>query len=1093
MILFGVFLLHALQQSEAYEPVVQGASEEGRRAMESFELAEGLEAALFAAEPMLANPVCLYVDASGDCYVGETFRHTAGVTDLRDHMDWLDDEMATRSVEDRVALLRKHEGDGFDAYGIEHDRVRLLEDPDGDGQADRSTVFADGFNHPAAGIGAGLLSYRGEVFYTCIPDLWRLRDRDGDGVSDDRSALSSGYGVNIAMLGHDLHGLRIGFDGRLYFSSGDRGFRVETESGVLDHHHTGAVLRCELDGSRLEVVHTGLRNPQELAFDALGNLFTGDNNSDGGDRARWVSVVEGGDSGWRYSYQWITSPVSRGPWNDEKLWHPPFDGQAAYLVPPIANLASGPSGLCYYPGTGLLERYADHFFLCDFRGDPSFSGIHAFRSPARGAFFELGEVEPLAWGVLATDADFGPDGALYVSDWVTGWQKTGKGRVYRLFDAAGDRSGDARGTRELLAGGLGQQGLSDLGALLGHADQRVRQEAQFELVRRGREGWEELERRSAQGELLARLHGIWGLGMAARLHGASAAALIPRLEDAQPEVRAQAARTLGDLGYAAAGDRIVRLLGDESARVAFFAAIAAGRLALADAVPGLARLLERAAQEDPNLRHAAVMGLTGCASENALVELARSASEDVRVGAVVALRRRGSASIVAGWEDGADGRAPSERLVLEVARAIHDVPIPGALEALAVRLDGSPVGEAALVRRMLNANFRLGTARHGRRLVDFAARSEAAPSLRAEALELLAAWDRAELRDRVTNVHDPLPPREMPSEIALWIRELLPAMDRAPDEVLLAWLGLVGRAQARGFVPELEAWVLEDEQSGPVRIAALEVLESFAHEGLADVLDRALAANDSGLRAAAFAALERAAPKLFLARLASVVEEGTYRERRMAYQALGRLEHPRVGRLLLHELERMAAGLVPAELRLDLVQACRSKNSPELRSLLGEMERVRSIDPRVAPYLDGLFGGDAELGRGVFERVDLSCTRCHAVVGHQPERVGPDLEGLSERSTRLEMLEAIVDPNRRTSPGYDASALFLFDGSVVAGRVIGEDETTVRVQGADGTVVSVDKQEVEERRRDLSAMPDNVAERISPLEMRDLLEYLGSL
>ena len=89
--------------------------------------------------------------------------------------------------------------------------------------------------------------------------------------------------------------------------------------------HRRTSIRCNQDGSDLEEFAFGLRNPQELVFDELGNLFTGDNNSDGGDRARWVHVVEGGDSGWRVGWQFIEYPNSRGPWNAEKMWHPQIE------------------------------------------------------------------------------------------------------------------------------------------------------------------------------------------------------------------------------------------------------------------------------------------------------------------------------------------------------------------------------------------------------------------------------------------------------------------------------------------------------------------------------------------------------------------------------------------------------------------------------------------------------------------------------------------------------------------------------------------------------------------------------------------------
>ena len=101
-----------------------------------------------------------------------------------------------------------------------------------------------------------------------------------------RKPLHHGYGVHVGFLGHDLHGLRFGPDGRLYFTIGDRGLNVTTMDGQdLAVPDTGRVLRCDPDGTDLEVFATGLRNPQELAFDEFGNLFTGDNNSDGGDRA----------------------------------------------------------------------------------------------------------------------------------------------------------------------------------------------------------------------------------------------------------------------------------------------------------------------------------------------------------------------------------------------------------------------------------------------------------------------------------------------------------------------------------------------------------------------------------------------------------------------------------------------------------------------------------------------------------------------------------------------------------------------------------------------------------------------------------------
>ena len=367
---------------QPYNPAVSKASNEGEAAIKGFRKPADLQVKLVAAEPLLANPVCFCFDEQGRILVAETYRQQKGVEDNRSHMNWLDDDLAAQTVEDRLKYFQKHMQEKLPEWGKEHDRIRLLEDADGDGQFEKATTFADGFNGILQGTGAGLLSWRGNVYYTCIPDLWLLRDKDGDGQAEFRKSLHYGYGVRVAFRGHDSHGLRMGPDGRIYFSIGDRGYHIQTEGRTLARPECGAVFRCNPDGSNLEVVATGLRNPQELVFDQYGNLFTGDNNSDSGDKARWTYIPEGADIGWRMYYQYLND---RGPWNREKIWHPPHAGQPAYVVPCITNLADGPSGLTYYPGWGLSERYQNHFFLADFRGGASNSGIRSFTVKPNGA------------------------------------------------------------------------------------------------------------------------------------------------------------------------------------------------------------------------------------------------------------------------------------------------------------------------------------------------------------------------------------------------------------------------------------------------------------------------------------------------------------------------------------------------------------------------------------------------------------------------------------------------------------------------------------------------------------------------------------
>src|SRR5262245_54136770 len=102
----------------------------------------------------------------------------------------------------------------------------------------------------------------------------------------------------------------------------------------------------------------------------------------------------------------------------------------------------------------LPTLFVSHFFLCDFRGGAGGSGIHAFRVRPRGASFELVGREQFVWSVLATDCDFGPDGGFYLSDWVAGWGKPNKGRIYKVSDPERAKDPRVAEVKKLLAEGM---------------------------------------------------------------------------------------------------------------------------------------------------------------------------------------------------------------------------------------------------------------------------------------------------------------------------------------------------------------------------------------------------------------------------------------------------------------------------------------------------------------------------------------------------------------------------------------------------------------------------------------------------------------
>ncbi len=1071
--------------AEPYNPPIAAASKEAEQAMNGFKKPDGMTVSLFAAEPMLANPVAFCLDERGRVYVAETFRQLKGVEDNRSHMNWLQDDLALQTVEQRGEMFRKYLGDKVSNYAKEHDRIRLLVDSDGDGQADKSTVFADGFNDILDGTGAGLLARKGDVFYTCIPKLWKLRDSNYDGIADERKALHHGFGVRVAFRGHDMHGLVMGPDGRVYFSMADRGYNVKTEDGRhFARPETGAVFRCNLDGSQLEVFAYGLRNPQELAFDDYGNLFTGDNNSDGGDRARWTYIPEAADIGWRMYYQYLPD---RGPWNREKMWHPPHAGQPAYVVPCITNLADGPSGLVAYPGVGLPDRYKGHFFLADFRGGPGNSGVRSFGMTAKGASFEVTDQHEFVWKILATDVDFGWDGSLYVSDWVNGWDGLGKGRIYRFTDAAAKDSA-VQQAAELMKTGFTQLSVEELSKLLAHPDRRIRLEAQFELADRKETAALVAVAKKNESQL-ARIHAVWALGQLARTKPDVLAAILDLSADPDVELRAQFARVCADASFTGAASQLLTLLRDDNLRVRSLAAFAVGKAVQKDAVPALLKMLDENANQDAVVRHAAAVALYRCASAEELAEL-KNLTPAARLGVVVALRRHRALVIEKFLKD------TDASVVLEAARAIHDEPIAAAMPALA-NLATQPLAAQneqdldALARRVANANFRIGGRPEAERLARLAAAKTLPEKVRLEVLEELKQWDNPSPLDRVIGDWRPLDKRDaayMPDVLRPGLGGLLSGTDGTRK----AAADLAAKYGIKDVEPVLTQIAKDSQGSVTARVASLAALESLKSPQIGQLADEMLSDKQAAVRVEARRIAVKLKPKQAVEILMLALGSGEALEQQGAVAELAKLKTNEADDVLAQWLERLSKGDVRAAIQLDLLDAANARKTPLLKQRVDAYEKTLKADDPLAKYRVAMEGGSAERGREIFfTRSSVSCLRCHSVAG-SGGAVGPELTKIEVEKNREYLLEAIVAPNAKIAKGFETVIAITDTGRAFAGIVKEDTADTLKLLTAEGTLVTLKKSEIEETAKGQSSMPADLIKHLTLSELRDLVEYLAS-
>lgn len=1079
----------------------------------SVRLAPGLELTAWAPERLVTDPIAIDVDGRGVVYVTSSGR-SGGLLDIRRHPAWVADVHTLTSVDALRAFYRRELAPARSAQNawipdlnkdgsrdwrdvtLPAERVHRIMDRSGDGLADFSQIMIEGFNEdPVNDVAGGVLAVGGDLLVAAAPDVWRLRDANGDGTVDSRRSISHGYNVHPAFFGHGLAGLTMGPDGRVYWSVGDMGFNVADSAGrrwALQNQ--GAIVRANPDGTDFEVFAAGLRNPQAFAFDEYGDLVAADNDGDHpGETERIVYVTHGSDAGWRSTWQYgkYTDPANNryNVWMDEGLFRPRFAGQAAYITPPVAAYHSGPAGMVYNPGTALGERWRGHYFVSSFVGAPGNARIFAFRLDRQGAGFALASDTAVVQGILTVGMRFGPEGALYLADWIDGWDSKGKGRIWKLDAPEAAASPLRREVRALLAEPFAPQAADRLRALLGHADMRVRQQAQHELARRA-DTATLLAAARADDRQLARVHALWGLGQLARADARHAAALVPFLRDADAEVRAQAAKMLGDARHAAAGDSLVPLLGDAAPRARLFAAEALGRVAHAPAVPALVAMLAENDDRDVHLRQAGVTALARIGRPAPVAALSAHASRGVRLAAVVALRRMRSPEVARFLDDG------DEAVVTEAARAINDEGgIEAARPALARVLERGRAAGAPLVRRAIAAGQRLGTPEALARVAAFAERAGAPDTLRAEAIAALGTWPKPSPFDRVDGAWlGPAAPRDPAPARAAVARLAGPMLRGGSAPLMLATVNAVAALGLTEVSPLLLA-ALRSDAPAPVRVAALRALQAVGADEVEAGVRAALADTAAALRTAGLGLVPalRLSDAATAELLATVLERGSPAEQQSAIASLGRLRSAEARQALGRLLDRLTAGTLAPEVRLDVVEAAQASGAPALAARVRRHTAARTGEALLATYGEALHrGGSAARGREVvFQNAAGQCTRCHAVGGPGAD-VGPDLSRVGAALSREQLLEALVAPSARLAPGYGIVMLTLRDGRRVQGMLRGETAGELVVEGAPGRRERVAKRNVAQRTNAPSPMPP-MGGILRPREIRDVVEYLSTL
>lgn len=997
---------------------------------------EGFIVELAAQAPLVGHPMLGCFDDRGRLYLSES----AGMN--------LDDKQLDR---------------------LRPNLIRRLEDTDGDGVFDRSTIFADKLCIPN-----GAVWLDGDLYVAEPPGIWRFRDTDDDGVADVRQHVAGQ--VNSNGMSSTLHGPVLHPSGRLFWCGGQLGFSLDRATVPTVGRMAPGVFCLKPNGSEHEMFAVGgLANPVEVTFTDEGEVL--------GTIAIHTRV-----DGERHDalMHWVYGGVS-----NHNPGSPCLLKRTGPFLPALSDVGQvAPAGLTRYRGTQFGGDYQGDVFWSQFNTHK----VVRTRLARSGGTFTSRDEDFL----ISEDVDFHPtdviedaDGSLLVID-TGGWFRHGcptshlanqeaKGAVYRIRRQGAKRNADPRG-RQIA---WDQSDPAPLVRLLGDARPAVQDRAIATLARLGDRACGELDRLLTASDLIqSRRNAVWTL---ARIDTPQARGLLRRtIHDTGPSVRQSAVTALGlARDPAAAMDLATLAAGDPSASVRREAAAALGRIGDPRAVAALLSALSAA--DDLFLQHAIIYALIELDRPDLTLVGLADREPRVRRGALLAL------SQMTGAELSRQQIAPllrSDDLELQQAAfqvAARSKPLSGEL-AQAVReqlsaLDG-PVEQDSARREVFQEL-----------LVTLAPTHSEIDRLIGE--QLLRDGALVPARLMIVDVMRQAAGKQLPAK---WIAGLERELQRGDEATSL---GIIALVQQRA-IGELDAPLCriagDPGRSASLRMASLAAVGPRLSPVSDDLFDfaRAQLSPDEPPLARLAAARALASLRLSDRQLLNLAANLPQTDALVLPSLLSAFSKPdgaAVGLALVQGLERSPAArnLSPDELARLL-----ARYPPSVAEAAGPLFQelhagLAQQQARLQEMGELLAHGDISRGKQVFFGRTANCATCHRVSG-QGGLIGPNLSTIAEVRQGHDLLESVLYPSASVVQGYRPLTVQTSDGRMLMGIVTRETPETLWLRTSDLAEVRVEIAGIESMAESpMSLMPQGLETRLSRDELRDLLAYLQSL